>query len=169
MFMNAAAGLSDIADAEPSGEAVLELLTADLALMPARPARDAFEFLRTGRSGDLPDVWDGITGRLPELCDRLARIDPDLSKEAKGESLYSLTWVTAGAMIPALAHAGRFTDAVRLARAYARAVMRKEYRRIPGAGGKLRGYPNTRFLLLAPVLWSLLANSPDDGPGQLPG
>src|SRR5207237_6118077 len=95
-------------------------------------------------------------GELPPPL--LSRHRPATDLERQG-LLVSLVCFSAGVMIPLLAREGDYRRAVRLAGTIKRAVMSKAHRRVLGAGAA-ESDSKLRYLLLAPVLWSLAASMP---------
>ena len=143
------------ADDAPDSLALDHLLTAKLTDIDPRLARDAFERLRDSRPIERP-IRLLLLRRVAELR-RLLRSrelpELDLDRQAR---LVNLVCVAAGVFIPLLAGAGEYHRAIGLAAAVQKTVMNKAHRRVLGAGAA-GADPRMKYLLLAPVLWSLAA------------
>ena len=149
----------------PSPTALDELLIARLDAADPRLIRDAYVQLRDDRP-ILRPIRLLLVRRYGELRQLLRSRDlpaTDLERQAR---LVSLVCFSAGVMIPLLAREGDYRRAVRLAGTIKRAVMSKAHRRVLGAGAA-ESDSKLRYLLLAPVLWSLAASMPTDNDEEM--
>lgn len=151
--------------APASPTALEELLTARLADVDPRLSRDAH--VHIGGPNPVPrPIRLLLVARLGELRRfLLSRALPELDFDRQ-DRLVNLICFSAGAMIPLLALAGEYRRAVSLAGVVQRAVISRDHRRVVGAGGT-GGDPRLRFLLMAPVLWSLAAHFPSPDTGEI--
>ena len=136
-------------------------MIARLESADPRLVRDAYVQLRDDRP-ILRPIRLLLLRRYGELRGLLRSRDLPPADSERQPRLVSLVCFSAGVMIPLLARDGDYRRAVRLAGTIKRAVMSKAYRRILGAG-QAEGDSKLRYLLLAPVLWSLAANMPTHG------
>jgi len=145
-------------DTEPR-QSPAELLMGNMVSIGIEVSRDA-HWLLVNRPEE--QGWaEAFLGRLPELCRcyrKAAR--PTGTEEERRYRLARLTAVAAGVMIPRLARAGRYLEAIRLADQHRALLVSEACRDVGGAGSdvvKGEANPELRFILLSPVQWSLVA------------
>jgi hypothetical protein len=167
-------------DRDPDADGVRVLATCDLASFGRQwgktrvAARDAFHLIRSARADELADVWDALAARADDLLAVLvAGPAEDLfwnTTDQRTTWLRDVAMFAAAAVLPALGRAGRGDRMLTLARRFVTTITGESFVNVPGAGADLPGRDDgespeqpkatARMILLAPVLWSIVAHLP---------